>query len=147
MSSSQGVTRAAVAAWARSGTSKWNDSGFLVSKREAYILHPDKGGKTVKFYVFAGGWRSAAFTPAVSIMEWHHYAGTYDGGTVRLYMDGRPVASTAYSGSIKVDARRLCIGWDEGQSGRYFNGSIDEVRIYDRALGSREVKELADLRN
>jgi len=136
-----------VAAWAMSGTSKWNESGFLVSKRDSYILHPDKGSKTVKFYVFAGGWRNAAFTPAVDITRWHHYAGTYDGGTVRLYIDGRKVASTAYRGSIKADTGRLCIGWDEGQSGRRFKGSMDEVRIYDRALGAQEVKELADLRN
>ena len=66
-------------------------------------------------------------------------AGTYDGSTLRLFVNGGQVASTAMSGAIAPSTGPLRIG---GNSlwGEYFQGRIDEVRIYNRALTTAEIQ-------
>ncbi len=74
---------------------------------------------------------------------WHQVVGTFDGTIARLYIDGNEVNATDYSGSIPVtNAESLMIG--ARQSGNYFNGTIDQVRIYNRALSPEEVESLYD---
>ena len=68
------------------------------------------------------------FVPGV----WHHVAGVYDLGEVRLYVDGEKVASRAATGPRKTNELPLYIGADpdrRGRPGRYFSGKIDEVRL------------------
>ena len=132
--------------WAKSNTGTWNQAGFLVSKRSAYIMHPLSGSKNVTFYIYDGGWVSALFSApaAFDITEWHHYVGTYDGSTIRIYVDGGTyTGETSHSGSIDTtDTGSLFIGRDDGSDDRYFNGSIDEVVIYSKALTDDEVESL-----
>lgn len=118
-----------VECWAKSDTATWNQPGCLVSKRDAYIIHPAAGETTMKFYVNAGGWSSANGTPASPITGWHYYAGSYDGTAGRLWIDGVNVAAMGLPGSINGDSGVLEIGYDDGWAGRYFSGSIDEVRV------------------
>jgi chitodextrinase len=70
---------------------------------------------------------------------WTHLAETYDGSTLRLYVNGAEVASTAGAGSILTSTGDLRIG---GNSiwGEYFDGRIDEVRIYDAALSAPQIQ-------
>jgi beta-lactam-binding protein with PASTA domain len=82
-------------------------------------------------------------TPAVALPlnVWSHLAVTYDGAQMRLYVDGVQVASRALTGSMAVSNNPLRIGGNN-VSGEFFNGQIDEVRIYNRALSAAEI--LAD---
>jgi hypothetical protein len=68
---------------------------------------------------------------------WTHLALTWDGSVTSLYVDGRPVAS-AYTDPPRVGGGELEIGADTGL-GDWFEGRIDEVRIYDRSLSAAEV--------
>ena len=61
---------------------------------------------------------------------------TYDGAAVRLYVNGTQVASEAKTGTIATSTNPLQIGGDSIY-GQYFNGLIDEVRIYNIALPPR----------
>ena len=72
---------------------------------------------------------------------WHHVAGTYDGETIRLYVDGAEKASRAVSGQLQVSTTPLYIGNKPLSSypGDRFKGIIDEVRIYNRALTGAEI--------
>ena len=74
---------------------------------------------------------------AYSANTWSYYACTYDGTTLKMYRNGSLVASTALSGSIVVPGTDTLIG--DMTSGHYFSGSIDDVRIYNRALTSYEI--------
>jgi hypothetical protein len=78
-----------------------------------------------------GGTRLAANT-------WVHLAATYDGANQRLYVNGVQVSTRVQTGSILTSTGALRIG---GNSvfGEYFNGRIDEVRIYNRALTQAEI--------
>jgi hypothetical protein len=70
---------------------------------------------------------------------WSHLAGTYDGTTLRLYVNGVQVASRAQTGSIATTTDPLQIGGDSF-FGQYFQGTIDEFRIYNRALTATEIQ-------
>lgn len=83
-------------------------------------------------------------TPTVG--EWHHAMATYDGSTLRLYLDGTEVASTARTGDALV-CEGLRIGTYRDNNDRWWKGDIRDTRIYDRALSASEVAELADGRN
>ena len=75
----------------------------------------------------------------IPVNAWTHLTATYDGTTQRLYINGVQVASGAQTGSITTSISPLHIG---GNSiwGEYFNGYIDEVRIYNRALTTSEIQ-------
>jgi hypothetical protein len=72
--------------------------------------------------------------------QWTHLAATYDGSTQRLYVDGEEVASYLDpAGSIQVSDGALRIGGNESWLDEFFEGYIDEVRVYDRALRADEI--------
>lgn len=75
--------------------------------------------------------------------EWLHVAMIYNGVDKLIYVNGVLDASTpqAKSDPIDTSARPVHLGMREGE-GRHFNGLIDEVRIYNRALTSTEVSAL-----
>jgi hypothetical protein len=80
---------------------------------------------------------------ALPINTWTHLAVTYDRTTVRLYVNGVQVASRAQSGAIGTSSNPLFIGGDSTY-GQYFQGLIDEVRIYNRALSATEIAQDMD---
>lgn len=80
---------------------------------------------------------------ALQLNTWYHVAGTFDGSKLRLYINGNQVATKSYNGRIdpSVDYN-LKIGRiaDEGAaSGRYWNGLIDEVRIWKDNRSASEI--------
>jgi len=74
--------------------------------------------------------------------HWHHLVGAYDGANLTLYLDGQIEMQLAYTNGLTINAMPLYIGWDPYSWSRYFNGEMDEVRIYKRALLLDEVQEL-----
>ena len=67
--------------------------------------------------------------------------GTYDGTEMKLFVDGTFVASQPATGSIPAASANVVIGSQE-DGANYFEGLIDEVQIYDRALSDPEVLQL-----
>ena len=70
---------------------------------------------------------------------WTHLAETYDGATVRLYVNGAQVASTARSGQLASSSNPLEIGGDS-IFGQFFEGLIDEVRVYNVARTPTQIQ-------
>ncbi|MFW0837850.1 MAG: LamG domain-containing protein [Candidatus Komeilibacteria bacterium] len=81
--------------------------------------------------------------------EWQHVLVIHDGSDIIFYIDGVEQASSVSSGSMTDESISnsdlLYIGVEFGNSQRYFNGSIKDFRIYNRALSATEVKSLYDL--
>lgn len=77
---------------------------------------------------------------AVPLNAWTHLAATYDGAYIRIYINGS-LATVQHSltGSIQTSGSPLRIG---GNSiwGEYFQGLIDEVRVYNRPLSASEIQ-------
>ena len=76
--------------------------------------------------------------------EWTHLAATYDHSMIRVYYDGVVVGETAFSDNLGVSDGQLFIGnkWAQAPAGDEFNGIMDDVRIYNRALTQSEIKRL-----
>jgi hypothetical protein len=82
---------------------------------------------------------------SLSLNDWHHVAGVHTGdfGKMRVYIDGRIVAKKNFSGPVtKAPDTLVDIGGDR-LSNNWFNGSVDEVRVYNRSLSKEEVQRLA----
>ena len=73
------------------------------------------------------------------VNAWTHVALTYDGATLRLFVNGTQVASRATTGTIEATDSPLWIGGNSPY-GEYFTGLIDEVRVYNRALAQTEIQ-------
>jgi len=77
---------------------------------------------------------------------WTHLAMTYDGSHICLYVNGELDSSYAQTGPIYTTSNWLAIGckptgpWGGVGTYAYFNGMIDEVRIYNRALTQQEIQ-------
>ncbi len=76
---------------------------------------------------------------------WVHIAGSWDGDAYRMYVGGVFWSETSNNDAPEYDGSPLTIGGDVdgGTPQSFFPGSIDEVRIYDRALSDLEIAELA----
>ena len=90
-------------------------------------------------------WYDTVMPKRAEIDRWYHFVGVYDGGLkrIRFYVDGEPVSTTAIPAIAPVRGQAVVIGAGEyhGMEG-HFNGDIDEVRVYSRALADREIREL-----
>jgi len=84
-------------------------------------------------------------TAEPTVNTWTHVAGTWDGATMRLYINGSQVTSAAVAGAIATTTDALYIGTKTPGSVATdcFNGLIDDLRIYGRALSAAEVADLA----
>ncbi|WP_251153614.1 TasA family protein [Cellulosimicrobium sp. Marseille-Q4280] len=77
----------------------------------------------------------------VDAQTWVHLAGTYDGQTMRLFIDGVEVASV--DGPTHVGANVLPLTIASAPSGEYrFQGGVDQVRVYASALSPEQVAAL-----
>ena len=111
---------------------KANDS-FYLEATSTSSSYPDAG-------LIAGGSYGDAFgTAALPADKWSFLAETYDGSTLRLYVNGTQVASTPHTGSIATSTTPLQIGGDS-LYGQYFAGMIDNVRIYNTALTAAQIQ-------
>ena len=120
------------------------DGWRTILQREtvAYFLHTSHDTGTLRpatGAIFNGGqtWFPAPNT--IPVNNWTHLASTYDGATLRLYVNGNPVASRTVTGSVETNSNPLWIGGNKPY-GEFFQGQIDEVRIYNRALSGTEIK-------
>ncbi|MFH2020374.1 MAG: DUF2341 domain-containing protein, partial [archaeon] len=90
------------------------------------------------------GWGSSydwdTKVPAIGIMDdnWHYIVVTYNGSTTFLYIDGRLNASNSTK-TWSTNPQKIVIGNEIDQAGQEFNGSIDNFKIYDRALTAAEI--------
>ncbi|MCL4283438.1 MAG: fibronectin type III domain-containing protein, partial [Flavobacteriales bacterium] len=83
-------------------------------------------------------------TNALTLNTWQHVAGTYDGTTMRLFLNGVQVGSQPASFSIASTGTSTVIGdWSNG-TGRNFPGKIDEVRIWNIAKGASSILNRMD---
>ena len=63
----------------------------------------------------------------------HHVAGTYDGATMRLYLNGVEIGSNPVTGVVN-DGPVAEFGWGDYADTESFFGALDDLAIYDRAL-------------
>lgn len=113
----------------KTNNGSWTDGWGLVS----YV------GGANKIYFFVNDYASYYVSTTLPTGSWSHVAATYDGATIKLYLNGALVDSRAYSASITSATGELQIGDAQGYS---WNGKIDDVRIYNTALTVAQIPSL-----
>jgi serine/threonine protein kinase len=78
--------------------------------------------------------------PPNTLNIWHHLVGTYDRKQARLYVDGVMVSSIDAVNPVPVNDLPVLIG--KSGWGEFFNGSLDEIYIYNRAISESKIQEL-----
>ena len=73
---------------------------------------------------------------------WHHFAGTFDGSIIRTYIDGILTGVTDWPGPLSDYGEELTFGYFNNA---YWQGELDDIRIYGRALSASEIQALYSL--
>ncbi len=107
----------------------------------AYALYSAASGGTPMGIVLVGGTQQKLSGPsALPAGAWSHLALTYDGSQMRLYVNGVQRASKAVTGSMPNSSGALRIGGNNVWRSEWFRGELDELRVYNRALGAGEIQ-------
>jgi len=81
----------------------------------------------------------------VSPDQWQHLAATWDGSIWRCYQNGVLVGNGRYSATIPNSRSPVQIGQNSEARNTHFEGIIDEIMIFDRALSEKEIQQIYDL--
>lgn len=122
---------------------KKDTAATVLHKHIVYSVNLTANGFAGSIYTTDGTKKFSA-AKIVNDNNWHHYAITYDGSNIITYLDGKECSRTELTGRIKRDASRdIVIG--RNPWGNSFEGLMDEIRIYDRALSKDEIQQTITL--
>ena len=139
-----------VAFWIKAGSSQVNYAAavgkYYNDSYASWSFNYDTSVSNAKFYIYT---TTTYYIAKINPFDgnWHHIAATANGSTLTVYKDGVMVGSPIpYTGTILYNSTAtgvVEIGNYYNSSLDYLNGSIDDVRIYNRALSSNEVYRIA----
>jgi hypothetical protein len=137
-----------VSAWIKVSAFDRNWQAIVAKGDRAWRLQRNVGDRTLEFacsglVVPGTDWGQIFGTTDVNDGHWHHVAGVYDEEKIYLYIDGSLDASAVAPGKIRVNDEPVYIGENSQTPNRFWNGLIDDVRIYSYALSAEEISEIA----
>ena len=114
-----------------------------------WYFEADKDTGQIHFVVYdpiAGSSAHSGYASGVTLNQWHHIVGKFDGENIYIIVDGTYKSSEYHPNADPRSSEPLRIGIPKAYGGFpapwKFNGLIDEVRIYNRALSEEEIKSL-----
>lgn len=116
------------------------DSNYrdIIRKESQYMLRIQNTNE-LYFCIYSGGWYCLAIPAANwSTGQWNHLTGTFDGLEMKMYLNGKKLSSGAAVVTLATSANTLYIG-SGSAAAEFWDGYLDEVRIYDYALNEDEV--------
>jgi len=119
--------------------------GSIINKEQnnstGYMLRCGANG-TLNFNIGTGSTWKEVNSPANTLMlnTWQHVAGVFNGTTLTLYVNGIQVGTpVSYTGTIGINTVPIEIGRSNIDINRFFNGRIDEVRIWNSAISATDL--------
>ncbi|MFC1686908.1 LamG domain-containing protein, partial [Nanoarchaeota archaeon] len=105
----------------------------------------------VKFDTGNSGWNSVTGDKVLTISKWHHVVGTHNGSDMNIYVDGvfDTTATSPTPGIEYSSPNNVYIGVDEDSAGKFrtpFNGTIDDLMIFNHSLSPEQVWALYENR-
>ena len=104
-----------------------------------FVLVYVNSNNKIRMYIYDGAWKYAESNSAVTWGTWYHVAGTYDGSTAKLYVNGTLQTTEGSGSAISYGTSTTKIGRYAVSSPSYFSGLIDDVSIYNVAKSAVEV--------
>ncbi|MEN6575146.1 MAG: LamG-like jellyroll fold domain-containing protein [Phycisphaerales bacterium] len=135
-----------LSAWIKPDDAANSEHNPFVAKGDTSYALKHNTTNTIEFFIYDGAWyavNSETLTTDFS-GAWHHVAGTYDGVQLKLFVDGVLVGSNLHTGDIDSVTYDVNIGRDSQNTDRFYDGQIDDVRIYHGALPKSEILKLAN---
>jgi glucose/arabinose dehydrogenase len=127
-------------AWVKPTVVPINWADIIYKDNDNYLLTASTDQARIGAVVTAGG-VDQALTGATALSSglWTHVAATYDGVNLKVYANGNLENTVPLTGNITVSTNPVTIAGDTRFS-QYFNGTVDEVRIYNRPLTQTEIQ-------
>ena len=118
----------------------------LMVKNNSIFVIFDFGNKdSIDFLVKPDNTFAESTTTDWKVGEWYHFAGTFDGKTMKVYVNGKLEDEAANNVPIAPSDLELWIGGDDfGRPTDFFPGSIDEVRLYEKTLTEAEIQKVME---
>ncbi len=137
-----------VSAWIKPDTFGGGDRGRIVDSggagTDGFAFNVDDFNGTDALGFFPGTGPLTSNNSVITLGVWQHVAVSYNGTTATFYVNGVSVGSDTGSPPLSTSANFL-IGDRAVNNDRQFDGLIDDVRVYNRALTAEEVKQLYQL--
>jgi len=143
------TNRLTVELWFRANSTNANPvwAAIVAKGNTSWRLQATEGAKTLTFSATGTSGGDMTGTRNVNDGQWHHVAGVYDGTTMSLYVDGTLDVSKPATGLIAQNDYPMAIGANDNSPAgtiHLFNGSVDEVALYNRALSVGEIATIYD---
>jgi hypothetical protein len=107
----------------------------ITFENTAAWFHVNPNKETVSYKV---GSSKGVFSPH----RWYNLSGTLNNNTLKLFINGKFVATAAMTGELTASTLSFAIGRKGTLPHHFFKGSIDDIRIYNRALSDQEIQAL-----
>lgn len=142
----QNLPTATLEAWIKPTTlSGYNNViGRTAYSNGGLVLRASQGGdRRLTPHVYTNTWYVCQSATTIPLNQWTYIVTTYDGATLRGYINGVQACSAvpAVGGNLLSNSANWNIGADPADTGSFFNGLIDEVRIYEKALTLGEIQK------
>jgi hypothetical protein len=127
------------------GVLAWYGNFQDLPVNEAFGISMNSNGKVGLYGQLVD--QPVASSPAINDGNWHHVALSYDGTTVRIYVDGVKVQENTRTLNTQYGTNPLYIGiWDPSITNnlKLFKGEMDEFRLWNRALTNSEISNRKD---
>jgi hypothetical protein len=115
----------------------WNTT--MTSPYYQYGLELAGGTVPVFFVGTTGGPITASMGSALPLNQWNHLAVVFNGSQVQYYLNGALITTVSLPATITVRGNPFQLGADNNTQ-QFFKGSLDEVRVYNRALTALEIQ-------
>jgi hypothetical protein len=134
-----------IEAWINADTWKTNSwEGTIVGKDNnnatGYVLRCGNNGMLSFVIGSAGDWHEVLSGAVMQAGRWNYVAGVYDGANMSIYINGVLSGQQALSSAIGVSTQSLFIGKSPGFPTRFFDGKIDEVRLFNAARTQAQIQ-------
>lgn len=119
----------------------------MISKNDSVFIIFDFGNSkdSIDFLVKPNNANIESKTTDWKVGQWYHFAGTFDGKTLKVYINGQLEGEKPNNVPIASSDLDLWIGGDDyGRPTDHFPGKIDEVRIYEKALSEADIQKVMD---
>ena len=126
-------------AWVYPSTSVASKA-VIVKNNELRLFTDDSGYLVCQVYNGTSWQLGATSSAALSLSAWQFVGCAYDGSSIRVFINGEAKGQQAMSANVANTSNSVLFGRDEGGTYSYFQGQIDDVKIYKTARTAEQIR-------